>query len=376
MIPSPTDAPAADQIEISIFGKGLGEAIVVHIGAGRWITIDSFEVDKRSIAQIYFDNIGVDPTTCVEAVVATHWHDDHVKGITSLFSVTPNAEIIVPMAMCDDEFVKFAAAFANQKAAKFSSGVEEFGGILKLAYSRHRPGTQFPMRFAKHGSVGFRCAGSALPHGATVTLEGLSPSDHDMNQFLAGLAKVRPTPASLQQASNPKRNEVSAAFWLQIGQDAVLLAADVENSGNVNSGWKAILAAQVQPLTKASLVKIPHHGGASGHHDAMWTQLLSSKPLATLAPWTRGGGRLPTGTDIDRILPLTGNSFATGPSAESRPAGQPPMVAKEFGRGRVSLRRVMEKIGLVRHRGTIVGDVVHWTTDLFGEACTLSAMTR
>ena len=37
----PVDPPASDVFEVSIFGPGKGESIVVHIGNGRWIVVDS-----------------------------------------------------------------------------------------------------------------------------------------------------------------------------------------------------------------------------------------------------------------------------------------------------------------------------------------------
>ena len=33
--------PASDEVELSLFGPGYGEAIAVHVGDGKWILIDS-----------------------------------------------------------------------------------------------------------------------------------------------------------------------------------------------------------------------------------------------------------------------------------------------------------------------------------------------
>src|SRR6187399_53781 len=76
---SPKDRPADSDIEVSIFGPGFGECIIVHIGGGRWIVIDSCVDRSRGIPAClgYFQDIGVDPLT-VELILVTHWHDDHV----------------------------------------------------------------------------------------------------------------------------------------------------------------------------------------------------------------------------------------------------------------------------------------------------------
>lgn len=80
---NPKKAPAPDQIEISVFGPGFGECVLVHLGEGHWIIVDSCmnRTVRKPAALAYFDEIGIDPAAAVEAVVATHWHDDHVSGI-------------------------------------------------------------------------------------------------------------------------------------------------------------------------------------------------------------------------------------------------------------------------------------------------------
>jgi len=42
-------APAADEIEVTLFGPGYGEAIAVHLGEGAWLLVDSC-IDPESKA--------------------------------------------------------------------------------------------------------------------------------------------------------------------------------------------------------------------------------------------------------------------------------------------------------------------------------------
>jgi glyoxylase-like metal-dependent hydrolase (beta-lactamase superfamily II) len=76
------EPPTADQIEINIFGPGYGECCLFHFGGGKWIIIDSCVDDEigQPAALAYLDNIGINPAEGVELVIASHWHDDHVKG--------------------------------------------------------------------------------------------------------------------------------------------------------------------------------------------------------------------------------------------------------------------------------------------------------
>jgi hypothetical protein len=52
------DHPAPDEVEIVIFGPGIGEAIAVHIGYNQWLLVDSCRVgnNKRPAALQYLES--------------------------------------------------------------------------------------------------------------------------------------------------------------------------------------------------------------------------------------------------------------------------------------------------------------------------------
>jgi len=54
--------PDDDCLEVSLFGPGYGECVVVHLGFGDWVVVDScIEPDSRDpIALAYFSAIGTD----------------------------------------------------------------------------------------------------------------------------------------------------------------------------------------------------------------------------------------------------------------------------------------------------------------------------
>ena len=35
-----TRPPAPDELEVSLFGRGVGECAVVHLGSGEWLVVD------------------------------------------------------------------------------------------------------------------------------------------------------------------------------------------------------------------------------------------------------------------------------------------------------------------------------------------------
>ena len=79
---APMDLPKTDEIELSLFGPGIGECAVVHLGNGEWMTVDSCLAADRStpVAVEYLISLGVDIATQFKLIVVTHWHDDHIKG--------------------------------------------------------------------------------------------------------------------------------------------------------------------------------------------------------------------------------------------------------------------------------------------------------
>jgi glyoxylase-like metal-dependent hydrolase (beta-lactamase superfamily II) len=107
-------APAADDVEVSVFGHGYGECVVVHTGGGHWLVVDSCTLREsgRPVALAYLDAIGVAPSS-IRWIVATHWHDDHVAGIGAMFQAANEAAFIASSALRGKEFLALVDLHAN-----------------------------------------------------------------------------------------------------------------------------------------------------------------------------------------------------------------------------------------------------------------------
>ena len=100
-------APQADEIEVSLLGGGggTGECTVVHAGNDEWIVVDSFlsRKTRQSASLEYLSKISV-PLTAIKLVIASHWHNDHIKGISRLVSEATQAKFAISSALKSGEF--------------------------------------------------------------------------------------------------------------------------------------------------------------------------------------------------------------------------------------------------------------------------------
>src|SRR6266542_2121917 len=101
-------APKPDVVEVSIFGPGFGECVLVHLGGGDWMIVDSCLDQRRGVqpALAHLDAMGIDPATAVVAVLATHWHGDHVRGLSEVVARCINAEFWLSQAVHSKDLLR------------------------------------------------------------------------------------------------------------------------------------------------------------------------------------------------------------------------------------------------------------------------------
>lgn len=362
------DKPSPSEIEVSIFGKGYGECILIHTGDGRWIIIDSFKDEtKQPIAMRYLQSIGVKVDSDVTVIAASHWHDDHISGLAEALEVCPKAKFALPLAMMQDEFTAFATKYANDGSTKLTSGVRELTRILELVDARKQP-----LEWSMSWRIIHKENSSDVSHGHDVLVSCMSPSNSDVRSFLQTVKADAETPAKYRQrAPSYSRNDISVAMWISIGPATILLGADLENRLNADSGWKAVLASSQLPTEKAQVMKISHHGSVTGHHDKVWSDLCIPEVTASLTPWAKGGGRLPSQDDLKRILSLTPNGYATNTSAITTSKERMRMVGGVIRDQGAKIRKIETKLGHIRHRYNLGHDDPQWQTKIGGQACSI-----
>lgn len=352
--------PSAGELEVTVIGPGHGESVVVHLGQGEWIVvdscIDSSEPQAKSAPLRYLEEIGVVPSVAVKLVIVSHWDDDHVRGISELLKACPSAIFCCSTVLAQQEFTEFVEAVASSGAATGQGNVSEFKKVL--AYLGE---TKQQMRIATPGRQ--------LLDSSIAKVRSWSPNDLENQKFLSYVAQNFPKAWTFgRRMVAPSRNLTSVVLTVEVGETSILLGADMEATGSDESGWGAIVAeGRRNGMEKSQIVKIPHHGSSGSHDERMWGELLVSKPISVVAPFGRGKlqSRPPKTTDVRRISGLSSAVFLTAPHRSRVLAKKDVAVERTLREQGINLHSGRVALGMVRLRKSDTGD---WCHELFGPA--------
>jgi hypothetical protein len=370
--------PKPDEIEISIFGPGYGECITVHLGCDHWFIVDScIDVHTREPAALaYFKTLNVDPAVSVKQVVATHWHDDHIRGFAELFEACKSAQLVLSDALKVDEF--FQLVMSGSETMISSSGTDELHRVMEILRAR-KDSKVLMLHSRKENRIRnhvpfFAIQGRPIWKGGidngqrgSVRCEivSLSPSDSAVLASRIEFARLLPDAGETKGWVPPiTPNHASVVIRLKVGNFSILLGADLEERGEPETGWSAIINAHSPEDGKSSAFKIPHHGSKTGHHDKVWQDMLTGQPVAILTPFHRGNVSLPTDNDVRRLISYTPNVFMTC-RVEKKSVKRDRTVEKAIKEAVRSIRVLDGSFGHVRIRFKSP-DLA--TVELFGDA--------
>jgi hypothetical protein len=351
-------APDPDQIEVSVIGPGTGETILVHLTHGDWLIVDSCDAPGTSpnAALAYLDEIGVDPSLAVKLIVASHWHDDHVRGLSALVQACASAKFACSVALGGDEALALLAAYSGQPP-KASRGTSEFWDVLA-----HLSSTGRSVRYATAFGLLLRRAASGKSPEVTVT--SVSPSDAAVAKAIDRLVQAQPKNGELRTFLPwPNPNFNSVVLSVRVGDVELLLGADLELTDEA-SGWEAILQDDRRSDSRAELFKVPHHGSEGAHHASVWTEMLMPEPIAMMTPFRKGSVSLPTPRGVRLICSNTSLGFISSDSRSPRAISRDRAVDRTLGEAGISVRPRARDLGHIRGRRRL-GATDGWTVDAF-----------
>ena len=282
----------------------------------------------KPAATQYLESIGVNCAEDVAVVVATHWHDDHARGLAEVVAQCERAMFAYGSALQAHEFLTLVSAPAG--TFRTTPGVREFARVLDILAERKEAGADLGRLKQVLSENTLVC------RSATVDVTALSPSSEAVTLAMRAFASQLPEPTRPQtRVAAPSPNHASVVLWVESPVGVALLGADLQAADTDDQGWGAVLA--LGDRTPAGLVKVPHHGGESGHDQRMWDRLITARPQAVLTPWELAGRRLPTDEDDQRICRLAPNAAIAG-RATSRPGRRAGGGAHTQGRSQIKAR--------------------------------------
>lgn len=353
------DPPPASQLEVVLIGPRYGEAICVHFGSNRWLVVDSCLYEGSVAPLHYLDQIGVD-ANAIEMVVATHWHDDHVRGLSKITAAASGAVCVMPHALNSREFATLASAYSGTDA--LAKGVSELYKILDQTEVDR-------LRFAAASQLLL----STTTAAGVVNVWALSPSSEECRRALVAVGEMLPREgAPIDRSPSRRPNHLAMALLITVGNTALILGADLEEAGDPLVGWQKVLTEPVAQNIAATLFKVPHHGSETGYYAPVWQRILAANPVAIVTPFERGKSKLPTEGEIAQLKAHTPHLFVTSPRILTRPPRLASIVNDDVeARTKNGLRTVARRPGIVRCRRNPVDQSGAWEVGLYDGAAPL-----
>ncbi|MFG0814137.1 MBL fold metallo-hydrolase [Raoultella sp. FYR_9] len=264
--------------ESVVFGRGQGESVLVQLTEKQWMIVDSCTNDNKEPAALaYLQNLGLDPNEHVKIIVISHFHNDHIKGLSKIIEACPKADICISSALNTKEFEAYIKAISDPDA-EFAQ-ISEFNKIM-----RHFNDLK------TQGRLKFAIADRFIFKNDNISVVSLSPCDNDItesNLNFANLIKVKNNTNSSEKSAaiiNPNHYSVVLRIFDETSKHEMLLGSDLEV--RTNGGWDAVCSCALSPKpNKVNVFKIPHHGSVTGYHEDTWNKLINNAPECLLTTY-------------------------------------------------------------------------------------------
>ena len=307
-----------DTFELSVFGTGFGECLLIHIGNNDWIVVDSCLNPKTKTPSVfeYFTSINIDPTKAIKLVIATHWDSDHVEGLAEIFRLAPKSQFVMSKAFKNEDFYRFVYGSVNVEGIPKKS-TKEFSEIFDICKEKtKRTQSLGPIILAGENEILFRDVITINGNPIEREVMALSPSAAAQVKSLEGFSRLMADDLEpIRNLRKLENNHSSIVLWVKVGDISILLGADLEELGVSDDGWQRVVNnVKTPPNSFAEIFKIPHHGSKNGHFEGVWNNLVVKDNVSVVTSFQNGGNELPTQKDKERIKQFSQKAFLVGGS--------------------------------------------------------------
>lgn len=325
--------PKNNEIELTVFGRGFGECIVLHCGNNEFVVVDSFLNSKtrNPIALDYLDAIGLSYSS-IKEVIITHWHQDHISGISTIINnASSNVKVVLSPIVKEKKFNEWLCGGLQMK----STNTKEFEKVMSFIRTNKKC-----IRFAGQSKRTY-----SNDELGNTSIYSLSPQDEEIYSYLNKLI----LPEYGQEISYDLTNDNLLSIVLMMetkNGDGILLGGDMENRDDESIGWEAVINNYEYSNIKSSVFKVPHHGSETGHNEKIWQELLGPSPISIITCFNKSG-QLPKEEDILRIKALSKAVYIIG--KDMKKDKELMRVAQKRNMD-VKVLTIPSEIGMVRYR--------------------------
>ena len=408
------DTPALNEAEVTLIGgtTGFGETIIIHIGNGIWAVVDSCTnpINGECVALSYLKEIGVRVDEQLFYVVCTHWHEDHILGLSKLIDACSNKTVLA--LSCADDREKFIYEMMEKcNYTGKSSKLTELRDTINKANEKGikiKRVEQDKMIFNKNGTECFALSPSSTEiEKFNKELANAQEKLHKVVGQVAQLKKI--DQASIEEASNVEEeifgsfedlivekldvetssveevddllkykdakkvevNDRCVAMLLKIKGHNVILGADLEHDQkrSPDGGWQSVSDCECMDSIVANLYKIPHHGSETGYYEYFLQKHIKPDAVSKLTSWIIGSNVLPKAVMLRKYYGHSKNLYVTTTS----------LLRMKNNEENRTFRKIMNEtteeiiefkpqLGIIRSRIIIDSEDDTWRTEFFGSA--------
>ncbi|OXB07364.1 hypothetical protein B0A81_11475 [Flavobacterium plurextorum] len=360
--------PKKNEVEITLIGTGggYGECILIKLGESDWLIVDSCinPETKEPLPIEYLKSIGVDFTNQVKQVICTHWHDDHIKGMSRILELCPNADFSPTRVNDIPKFLQFIGFDEKINSQRGFRSTEEFSKCLKILNKRTKK------------NIARRLNADTVIYQGKIDatffeIYAISPSESVVTNFDKEIGNLIEIVAKKKRTViHKKPNETSVAILVKFLDQRIILGGDLEVGTDPNEGWLDVLNnVKVIDHIKAQLFKLPHHGSENGYDIRIFEKLIEKNSILKLTPWNHGS-KLPTGEMIDNYTVHSSEIFITSPIiSNKKPKAK--QRSKEISKIIQDFNRTLEEVkfteGIITSRFDYINPT-GWHTQIYRNA--------
>lgn len=349
--------PLKNEIELTIIGTGggYGESIVIKLAYDEWIIVDSC-VDPKTqepLALWYLNELKIN-LDFVKLIVCTHWHNDHIRGLSKILSKCLNAELCIPSVNDLKNFLYLCGLDAAKSKKGSKASLTEFSRCLDISKERNIYITK-----SQADQILYR----KEFNNVIFNIYSLSPSPktlHDFDQEVKQL--ITDFGQSNTAVVNKSPNEKSVALLITFNNERVILGSDLEIGKSEHEGWNHIVNySKVLDTVKSKLYKVPHHGSENAYREDIFNKIVNENATLKLTPYRSQG--LPTAEMLEKYSGHTNSLFLTSQMTHSSKAKKrDKSIEKQILRSVKNISEIKYQLGIVQSRLDYTSDNPSWNT--------------